>query len=142
MLLGDAFLRNVYALFDYGQLSSSATTVSDAFIQLLPRTDPQLAVQDFESSRQTVLQKAPKEATAEQVRESLGSAAGSDEGAGDGDGDSGAGTPSGSGSAAPEPSSSSGAKRVGAGRGFVMGVGAMWSVFGLVTCLSYFFGFP
>lgn len=140
MLLGDAFLRNVYALFDYGQLSSSATTVSDAFIQLLPRTDPQLAVQDFESSRQTVLQKAPKEATAEQVRESLGSAAGSDEGAGDGD--EGAGTPSGSGSAAPAPSSSSGAKRLGAGRGFVMGVGAMWSVFGLVTCLSYFFGFP
>lgn len=130
MLLGDAFLRNVYALFSYGQLSSSASSVSEAFIQLLPRTDPQLAVQDFESSRQAVLKKSPKEATVEQVRASLGSAAGNDDSA----------TPSES--AAPEPSSSSNVKHSGSGRKVVVGLGAMWPVFGLVTCVSYFFGFP
>lgn len=61
LVLGDTFLRNVYALFNYGQLAGwdQQQAVEDAYIQLLPRTDPQLALSDFNSSRSKEMSNLP-----------------------------------------------------------------------------------
>ncbi|KDQ56689.1 hypothetical protein JAAARDRAFT_36184 [Jaapia argillacea MUCL 33604] len=47
-LLGDAFLRNVYSLFDFGSWATTGGT--DPFIQILSITDPNKAWASFDSS--------------------------------------------------------------------------------------------
>ncbi|KAI0248605.1 acid protease [Lactifluus subvellereus] len=52
MILGMSFLRNVYALFDYGNyIEASSNDRGDPYIQLLPLTDPTTAHTDFVSVR-------------------------------------------------------------------------------------------
>lgn len=53
LLLGAAFLRNVYALYNYGDIPAGGFDVETAFIQFLPLTDPQSALADFQSSRES-----------------------------------------------------------------------------------------
>ncbi|KAJ2917039.1 hypothetical protein MD484_g3391, partial [Candolleomyces efflorescens] len=55
MVLGMAFMRNVYTLFDYGDFTSpsdtSSSTTDPPYIQLLSLTDPSEAHQDFVTVR-------------------------------------------------------------------------------------------
>lgn len=67
MNLGDSFMRNVYALFDYGTLSTEGSQADNAFIQLLPLTDPQQAGIDFQTSRAKQLANSPPEASRDQI---------------------------------------------------------------------------
>jgi len=46
-LLGDAFLRNVYALFNFGNFTNSSA--GPPYIQLLSMTDPAKAAQEFDT---------------------------------------------------------------------------------------------
>ncbi|KZT51784.1 acid protease [Calocera cornea HHB12733] len=54
MIMGDAFLRNVYTLLDYGDFISNGTTSDTAapYIQLLSTTDAAIALNEFISTRQ------------------------------------------------------------------------------------------
>ncbi|ETW82863.1 aspartic peptidase [Heterobasidion irregulare TC 32-1] len=90
MLLGDAFLRNVYALFDYGVSDSKGNVIKNPFIQLLPLTNPVKDGTEFFKNRLHTLSQSPPEATPEEIRQLLG--------------DSSAG-----GTSSPDTSSSSGA---------------------------------
>lgn len=72
MALGDGFLRNVYALFDYGDfVDPTLDETKDAFAQLLPLENPHDALQDFLESRQNALSTLAPEATPDQVRQLL-----------------------------------------------------------------------
>ncbi|KAJ8480872.1 hypothetical protein ONZ45_g15506 [Pleurotus djamor] len=52
ILLGDSFLRNVYAAFHYGSSNSSEEGVAEGpFVQLLPTTDMAKAHEDYPSVR-------------------------------------------------------------------------------------------
>ncbi|PSS35535.1 hypothetical protein PHLCEN_2v1498 [Hermanssonia centrifuga] len=55
LLLGDSFLRNVYASFDFGD----AGTTNNSFIQLLPTTDPSAAWTEFVLARAETLAGLP-----------------------------------------------------------------------------------
>ncbi|KAJ3552575.1 hypothetical protein NM688_g4082 [Phlebia brevispora] len=57
-ILGDAFLRNVYASFNYGEISVSG---NQSYVQLLPTTDLDEALPDFLASRANVLSSMPPE---------------------------------------------------------------------------------
>ncbi|KZT21091.1 acid protease [Neolentinus lepideus HHB14362 ss-1] len=61
LLLGDAFLRNVYAIFDFGDYVREDTlNVTDPYIQLLATTtDLTEAKKDFEYSRAKALESLP-----------------------------------------------------------------------------------
>lgn len=79
--LGDAFLRNVYSLFDYGDFEDpEKNDVKNAYIQLLPLENPKDSLIDFNDSRKTALARSAPEATLEQVRQTLDSAASSTDG--------------------------------------------------------------
>ncbi|KAF9046535.1 aspartic peptidase domain-containing protein [Panaeolus papilionaceus] len=51
MVLGMAFMRNVYTLFDYGDFIQGSTTLADPYIQLLSITSTSEAHQDFVTVR-------------------------------------------------------------------------------------------
>lgn len=79
--LGDAFLRNVYSLFDYGDFEDpEKNDVKNAYIQLLPLENPKDSLVDFNDSRKKALARSAPEATFEQIRQTLGSAASSTDG--------------------------------------------------------------
>lgn len=89
MLLGDAFLRNAYALFDYGDfVDPSKNETKDAFIQLLALEDADDALSDFTQSRQNALSQLPPEATLAQVRQLAGSSSSSSDSSSSTDSDS------------------------------------------------------
>lgn len=70
LLLGDAFLRNVYSLFDYGNFTGKkGDQVANAYAQVLPLTDLEAALADFRRSRSDALSQSPPEATVEQIRQ-------------------------------------------------------------------------
>ncbi|TFY76163.1 hypothetical protein EWM64_g7849 [Hericium alpestre] len=80
LLFGDAFLRNVYASFDYGNDSVvrlSNGTLKEAvsenpYVQLLKVTDQDKAWTEFFSVRKQTLQKFPPEPSLDKVRQYLG----------------------------------------------------------------------
>ncbi|PPR00466.1 hypothetical protein CVT24_004527 [Panaeolus cyanescens] len=51
MVLGMAFMRNVYTLFDYGDFVVNSTSLADPYVQLLSITDVAEAHQDFVTVR-------------------------------------------------------------------------------------------
>ncbi|KAH9480602.1 Saccharopepsin [Psilocybe cubensis] len=51
MVLGMAFMRNVYSLFDYGDFIQNSTLLETAYVQLHSLTDPAEAHADFVSVR-------------------------------------------------------------------------------------------
>ncbi|KAH6912750.1 aspartic peptidase domain-containing protein [Coprinopsis sp. MPI-PUGE-AT-0042] len=51
LILGMAFMRNVYTLFDYGDFVANSTDLADPYIQLLSVTDPEEAHSDFLTAR-------------------------------------------------------------------------------------------
>lgn len=55
-ILGDAFLRNAYASFDYGETDSSGNS---SYVQLVPTTDAEFAWYDFSVSRAKALKQLP-----------------------------------------------------------------------------------
>ncbi|KAF7793489.1 hypothetical protein EIP86_004601 [Pleurotus ostreatoroseus] len=57
-ILGDAFLRNVYASFNYGEIDVSE---SGSYIQLMSTTDLNVALPDFLASRANTLSSLPAE---------------------------------------------------------------------------------
>lgn len=72
MLLGDAFLRNVYSLFDYGDFTGEkGDQVANAYIQVLALTDPEDALADFNRSRSAALAQSPPEATFEILQQEV-----------------------------------------------------------------------
>ncbi|THH16671.1 hypothetical protein EW146_g4001 [Bondarzewia mesenterica] len=71
LLMGDSFLRNVYALFDYGVEDSNGKVSEDPFIQLLPLSDPKEAEKDFFKNRLSALSQMPPEATPDEIRQAL-----------------------------------------------------------------------
>jgi len=69
MILGDSFLRNVFASFNYGDISAqgNVTSSSDPFVQLLSVTDANEAIVDFQKSRKQTLQRLPSEPSYDQL---------------------------------------------------------------------------
>lgn len=61
MILGDAFLRNVYALYNYGDFvtTESGSSYGTPFVQLLPLTDSQKASAEFKEARAKDLASLP-----------------------------------------------------------------------------------
>ncbi|KAG9094398.1 hypothetical protein FRC07_011307 [Ceratobasidium sp. 392] len=59
-ILGDAFLRNVYALYDYGDYIQgySGLTQGNPYMKLLPLTDPTAASAEFKTARAASLSAA------------------------------------------------------------------------------------
>ncbi|KAH9007243.1 hypothetical protein EDB86DRAFT_2870833, partial [Lactarius hatsudake] len=51
MILGMAWLTNVYLLIDYGDFFDGTTKTDDPYVQLLPMTDPAAAHADFVATR-------------------------------------------------------------------------------------------
>ncbi|KAH9065098.1 acid protease [Lactarius deliciosus] len=51
MILGMAWLTNVYLLIDYGDFVDGTTKTDDPYVQLLPMTDPAAAHADFVATR-------------------------------------------------------------------------------------------
>ncbi|CEL56532.1 putative aspartic-type endopeptidase CTSD OS=Arthroderma benhamiae (strain ATCC MYA-4681 / CBS 112371) GN=CTSD PE=3 SV=1 [Rhizoctonia solani AG-1 IB] len=56
-ILGDAFLRNVYSVYDYGDFVQglSGLAQGDPYIKLLPLTDPTAASAEFKTARAATL---------------------------------------------------------------------------------------
>ncbi|QRW13046.1 aspartyl protease [Ceratobasidium sp. AG-Ba] len=62
VILGDSFLRNVYAVYNYGDLTKTLSGFGgDPFIQLLPLTDASKASSEFKESRANALSFFPPE---------------------------------------------------------------------------------
>ncbi|QRV94007.1 aspartyl protease [Ceratobasidium sp. AG-Ba] len=59
-LLGDSFLRNVYAVYDFGDFDSSGN-MGKPYVKLLPLTDPTAASAGFKKSRAAALSQLPPE---------------------------------------------------------------------------------
>ncbi|CAE6456987.1 unnamed protein product [Rhizoctonia solani] len=61
IILGDAFLRNVYAVYNYGDFVKTASGLStfSPFIQLLPLTNAAAAREEFREARTKTLQGLP-----------------------------------------------------------------------------------
>ncbi|CAE6460267.1 unnamed protein product [Rhizoctonia solani] len=61
IILGDAFLRNVYAVYNYGDFvkTESGLNTSSPFIQLLPLTNATAASKEFKNARAKTLQGLP-----------------------------------------------------------------------------------
>ncbi|KAG8728100.1 hypothetical protein FRC12_022016 [Ceratobasidium sp. 428] len=59
-ILGDAFLRNVYSLYDYGDYVQgfSGLAQGDPYMKLLPLTDPTAASAEFKTARAASLSAA------------------------------------------------------------------------------------
>ncbi|KAA1467341.1 acid protease [Dentipellis sp. KUC8613] len=72
MLLGDGFLRNVYTLFDYGNVTSAGDVIEDPYINILPLTNAKDALGDFNRSRQNALSQLPPEQSLADSRKQFG----------------------------------------------------------------------
>ncbi|KAG9125213.1 hypothetical protein FRC07_008556 [Ceratobasidium sp. 392] len=61
LILGDAFLRNVYTVYDYGDFTNgiSGSPRSNPYMKLLPLTDPTAASAEFKSARAAQLAALP-----------------------------------------------------------------------------------
>ncbi|KAI0666611.1 aspartic peptidase domain-containing protein [Trametes maxima] len=59
LILGDAFLRNVYASFDYGDFNPMTKTDGIPFVQLLTTVDYHTAMDEFYEDRTAVLATLP-----------------------------------------------------------------------------------
>ncbi|KAG9077686.1 hypothetical protein FS749_010393 [Ceratobasidium sp. UAMH 11750] len=61
LILGDAFLRNVYTVYDYGDFinGTSGSPRGDPYMKLLPLTDPTAASAEFKSARAAQLATLP-----------------------------------------------------------------------------------
>ncbi|QRV89660.1 aspartyl protease [Ceratobasidium sp. AG-Ba] len=61
LILGDAFLRNVYSVYDYGDFidGTSGSPRGDPYIKLLPLTNPSTASAEFKSARAAQLASLP-----------------------------------------------------------------------------------
>ncbi|KAF8608452.1 acid protease, partial [Ceratobasidium sp. AG-I] len=61
IILGDAFLRNIYALYNYGDFvqTQSGLSVGTPFIQILPLTDAQKASAEYQEVRAKQLASLP-----------------------------------------------------------------------------------
>ncbi|RDX50082.1 acid protease [Lentinus brumalis] len=59
LILGDAFLRNVYASFDYGDYYPGNHTNGLPFVQMLPTTDASKMWQEFHDERAATLAELP-----------------------------------------------------------------------------------
>ncbi|TFY73648.1 hypothetical protein EWM64_g10364 [Hericium alpestre] len=69
MLLGDAFLRNVYTacIYNYGNISKEGKPTATPYIQLLSTTNASEAAHDFKVSRKKQLSQLPPEAPASEL---------------------------------------------------------------------------
>ncbi|KDQ61393.1 hypothetical protein JAAARDRAFT_171578 [Jaapia argillacea MUCL 33604] len=72
MILGDAFLRNVYALFDYGEYNNTDGFSDQSYVRLLSTTNGSTAYSDFVSSRNQTLQHYPPELPPSELLKALG----------------------------------------------------------------------
>ncbi|KZT64378.1 acid protease [Daedalea quercina L-15889] len=70
LVLGDAFLKNVYASFNYGNMSEDAVP----YMQLLPTTDMHAASKEFDSVRSAMYAQAAASAAASSASASAASA--------------------------------------------------------------------
>ncbi|KAG8705093.1 hypothetical protein FRC09_003161 [Ceratobasidium sp. 395] len=63
LVLGDAFLRNVYAVYNYGDYNNTESGLSHdtPFIQLLPLTNASVASAEFKDARAKALKFFPPE---------------------------------------------------------------------------------
>ncbi|KAI0743088.1 aspartic peptidase domain-containing protein [Daedaleopsis nitida] len=61
IILGDAFLRNVYASFDYGDYYPANHTNGLPFVQMVSTTNPATMWQEFRDSRAAALKELPAE---------------------------------------------------------------------------------
>ncbi|KAG8696758.1 hypothetical protein FRC08_006954, partial [Ceratobasidium sp. 394] len=59
-LFGDSFLRNVYAVYDFGDFDASGN-MGKPYIKLLPLTDPTAASASFKKNRAATLSQLPPE---------------------------------------------------------------------------------
>ncbi|QRV89659.1 aspartyl protease [Ceratobasidium sp. AG-Ba] len=61
LILGDAFLRNVYTVYDYGDFidGTSGSPRGDPYMKLLPLTNPSAASAEFKSARAAQLASLP-----------------------------------------------------------------------------------
>ncbi|CAE6424850.1 unnamed protein product [Rhizoctonia solani] len=62
-LLGDSFLRNVYAVYDFGDFDASGK-MGKPYVKLLPLTDPEAASASFKKNRAATLAQLPPEGDA------------------------------------------------------------------------------
>ncbi|TFY78578.1 hypothetical protein EWM64_g5432 [Hericium alpestre] len=69
LLLGDSFLRNVYASFDYGEMDNSGNMVGDPFVQLLSTTDRDTVIGEFQKYRAETLKNFPPQVSMEELRQ-------------------------------------------------------------------------
>lgn len=65
-LLGDAFLRNVYAVYDFGDFDASGN-MGKPYVKLLPLTDPTAASASFKKNRAAALAQLPAEGDVTQI---------------------------------------------------------------------------
>ncbi|KAF8757325.1 Acid protease [Rhizoctonia solani] len=65
-LLGDSFLRNVYAVYDFGDFDASGN-MGKPYIKLLPLTDPVAASASFKKNRAAALAQLPSEGDASKL---------------------------------------------------------------------------
>ncbi|KAG8741995.1 hypothetical protein FRC10_002112 [Ceratobasidium sp. 414] len=84
IILGDAFLRNVYAVYNYGNYSGTESGLSHdtPFIQLLPLTNASVASAEFKDARAKALQFFPPQVNVSTINDPVpqaisGSSAGS-----------------------------------------------------------------
>ncbi|EJD43521.1 acid protease [Auricularia subglabra TFB-10046 SS5] len=56
VVLGDAFLRNAYTMYDFGSVDAYGKVVSSPFVKMLGVTDPVAAKEDFITSRKQALE--------------------------------------------------------------------------------------
>ncbi|KAA1466890.1 acid protease [Dentipellis sp. KUC8613] len=68
-LLGDAFLRNAYTSFNYGNISLADEDISNPFVHMLPLTNAETAWPDFIKSRQETLKRHAPEATLDEIHQ-------------------------------------------------------------------------
>ncbi|KAF8604674.1 acid protease, partial [Ceratobasidium sp. AG-I] len=61
LILGDAFLRNTYTVYDFGNIANgtSGQPNQNPFVKLLPLTDPTQASADFQTARKAYLDTLP-----------------------------------------------------------------------------------
>ncbi|TFY71525.1 hypothetical protein EVG20_g1470 [Dentipellis fragilis] len=71
LILGQGFLRNTYASFDFGEKDANGMITVDPFIQLMSTEDANEIQADFMKSRTEALSQLPPEATVDQVKAEL-----------------------------------------------------------------------
>ncbi|KAG9103064.1 hypothetical protein FRC06_000303 [Ceratobasidium sp. 370] len=65
-LFGDSFLRNVYAVYDFGDFDASGN-MGKPYVKLLPLTDPTAASASFKKNRAATLAQLPAEGSIQEL---------------------------------------------------------------------------